>query len=156
MLKFSKNILKSLKDTHEIHIGMKDIIKDRLIKMIMTNWKKEDTCLEILGIMANSKLGKEWTDILLAHDEFINNIEKKMVDGITPDDILMAIVGLIANICQEAECASYIERRFLFIQNFSSRYCRCFWARNTILSLLLSCFIQFTHLFSTEWAWKGF
>lgn len=58
MLKFCKNILKSLKDTHEIHIGMKDIIKDRLIKMIMTNWKKEDTCLEILGIMANSKLRK--------------------------------------------------------------------------------------------------
>ena len=112
MLKFCKNILRSLKDTHEIHIGMKDIIKDRLIKMIMTNWKKEDTCLEILGIMANSKLRKEWTDILLAHDEFINNIEKKMVDGITPDDILMAIVALIANICQEAECASYIERTF--------------------------------------------
>lgn len=115
MLKFCKNILKSLKPEHEIHIGMKDIIKDRLVKMIMTNWKKEETCLEILGIMANSKLGKEWTDILLAHDEFINNIEKKMVDGITPDDILMAIVALIANICQEAECASYIERTYLWL-----------------------------------------
>jgi hypothetical protein len=50
--------------------------------------------------MANCKLGTSWTDVLLAHDEFINNIEKKMVDGITPDDILMAIVALIANICQ--------------------------------------------------------
>jgi len=50
--------------------------------------------------MANAKIGKEWTDVLLAHDEFINNIEKKMVDGVTPDDILMAIVGLISNICQ--------------------------------------------------------
>ena len=79
----------------------------------MTNWKKEETCLQILGIMANSKLGKEWTDVLLAHDEFINNIQKKMVDGITPDDILMSIVSLIANICQEAECASYIECNYL-------------------------------------------
>lgn len=50
--------------------------------------------------MAFSKIGKDWTDVLLAHDEFINNIEKKMVDGVTPDDILMAIVGLISNICQ--------------------------------------------------------
>lgn len=58
--------------------------------------------------MAYSKIGKQWTDVLLAHDEFINNIEKKMVDGVTPDDILMAIVGLISNICQQAECASYI------------------------------------------------
>ncbi len=60
--------------------------------------------------MSYAKLGKEWTDVLLQHDEFVNNIEKKMVDGVTPDDILMAIVGVIANICQEAECASYIER----------------------------------------------
>lgn len=104
MLKFCKNILKSLKPMplHPIQIGMKGIIKDRLIKMITVNWKKEETCLEILGIMANSLLGKEWTDVLLAHDEFINNIEKKMVDGITPDDILMNIVALISNICQEA------------------------------------------------------
>lgn len=40
MLKFCKNILKSLKPENEIHSGMKDIIKDRLIKLIMTNWKK--------------------------------------------------------------------------------------------------------------------
>jgi hypothetical protein len=92
----------------------------------------------------------------LAHDEFINNIEKKMVDGITPDDILMAIVALIANICQEAECASYIERNFVFIQNFSNRFCRCFWANNTTLSSLLSCYIQFTRLFSMEWVWREF
>jgi hypothetical protein len=52
------------------------------------------------GIMGYAKLGKEWTDVLLAHDEFINNIEKKMVDGVTPDDILMAIVAVIGNICQ--------------------------------------------------------
>lgn len=50
--------------------------------------------------MAYSNLGKEWTDVLLSHDEFINNIERKMVDGVTPDDILMAIVAVIANICQ--------------------------------------------------------
>lgn len=101
MLKFCKNILKSSKN-EEIHLAMKDVIKDRLIKMIMTNWKKEDVCLEILELMANAKLGKEWTDVLLAHDEFVNSIEKKMVDGVTPDDVLMAIVGLIGNICQEA------------------------------------------------------
>ncbi len=57
MLKFCKNILKSSKND-DIHNSMKDIIKDRLIKMIMVNWKKEDTCLEILGIMANSKIKK--------------------------------------------------------------------------------------------------
>jgi hypothetical protein len=49
--------------------------------------------------MSYSKLKKEWTDILLTHDEFINDIEKKMIDGITSDDILMNIVALIANIC---------------------------------------------------------
>ncbi len=37
-----------------------------------------------------------------------------MVDGITPDDILMGIVAVIANVCKEAECASYIERKYLF------------------------------------------
>lgn len=38
-LKLCKNILKSSKNP-EIHLNMKDIIKDRLIKMIMVNWKK--------------------------------------------------------------------------------------------------------------------
>jgi hypothetical protein len=47
---------------------MAQVIKDRLIKMIMVNWKKEETCLEVLGIMAYSKLGKEWTEIMMAHD----------------------------------------------------------------------------------------
>ena len=46
--------------------------------------------------MAVCHLKKEWTDILLTHDEFINDIEKKMIDGITTDDILISIVQLIS------------------------------------------------------------
>lgn len=46
-------------------------------------------CLEMLGIMANAKIGKEWTDVLLSNDKFIDFLEKTMVNGVTEDDILM-------------------------------------------------------------------
>jgi hypothetical protein len=64
LLKFCKNILKSTKNP-EIHQGMKAVIKDKLIKMVMLKSKKGEMCLGVYGIMANSKIGKEWTDILL-------------------------------------------------------------------------------------------
>ena len=50
---------------------MKMIIKDRLVKILMLKSKNEEMCLEVLGIMGNSKIGKEWTDILLNHEKFI-------------------------------------------------------------------------------------
>jgi hypothetical protein len=36
-----------------------------------------------------------------------------MVNGVTEDDLLMETLALIANICQEAECCSLIERNIL-------------------------------------------
>lgn len=52
--------------------------------------------------MSYAKLGKDWTEILIANDKFIDAIQKKMVDGITTDDVLMNIVAVISNICQQA------------------------------------------------------
>ena len=54
----------------------------------------------MLGIMAASKLGKEWTDILLTNEKFIDFLEKQMINGVTEDDILIEILALISNICQ--------------------------------------------------------
>ena len=88
---------------------MKDVIRDKLIKTVMTKTKNSDMCLELFGIMAGSKLGKEWTDILLVNEKFIDFMEKMMINGITEDDTLMEILALIANICQEAECCTLIE-----------------------------------------------
>ena len=70
LLKLCKNILKSSK-SEDIHLSMKMIIKDRLIKILMLKSKNEEMCLEVLGIMGNSRIGKEWTDILLNHEKFI-------------------------------------------------------------------------------------
>lgn len=81
---------------------MKSFIKDKLIKTVMVKTKNSDMCLEMLGIMAASRLGKEWTDILLTNEKFIDFLEKLMINGVTEDDLLMEILALISNICQEA------------------------------------------------------
>lgn len=46
---------------------MKPIIKDRLLKAVMTKSKNEEMCLEMIGIMANTRIAKDWTDILLSN-----------------------------------------------------------------------------------------
>lgn len=66
LLKFCKNILRSAKN-EEIHRGMKSFIRDKIMKTVMTKTKNVEMCLEMLGIMASSKLGKDWTDILLSN-----------------------------------------------------------------------------------------
>lgn len=68
--------------------------------MLITNSKNEDMCLEVLGIMANSKIDKEWTDILLNNEKFIEYLGKIMISGVSEDDILMEIVILVASICR--------------------------------------------------------
>lgn len=88
MLKFCKNVLRSWKN-EEIHGQMKTFIRDKLIKTVMIKTKNSDICLEMLGIMAASRLGKEWTDILLTNEKFVDFLEKLMVNGVTEDDILM-------------------------------------------------------------------
>lgn len=50
--------------------------------------------------MGNSKIGKEWTDILLNNEKFIEYMGKTMIDGVTEDDILMEVVTLVGSICQ--------------------------------------------------------
>lgn len=45
-----------------------------------------------------------------------------MVNGVTEDDILMEILALISNICQEAECCTLIESNQCPSQNCSSQY----------------------------------
>jgi hypothetical protein len=79
---------------------MKGVVRDRLMKSVMTKTKNTEMCLEMIGIMAASKLGKEWTDILLSNDKFIDFLEKSMINGVTEDDILMEILALVSNICQ--------------------------------------------------------
>lgn len=64
-------------------MSMKMIIKDKLIKILMVKSKNEEMCIEVLGIMANSKIGKEWTDILLNNEKFIEYMGKTMIDGVT-------------------------------------------------------------------------
>lgn len=81
MLKFCKLVLKSSK-SKELHLSMKPIVKDRLIKAVLTKSKNEEMCLEMLGIMSSIKIGKEWTDILLSNDKFLDYLEKVMINGI--------------------------------------------------------------------------
>ena len=59
--------------------------------------------------MANSKIGKEWTDILLSNEKFIEYLGKIMISGVSEDDILMEVVMVVGSICSEAECCSLIE-----------------------------------------------
>lgn len=66
LLKFCKNVIRSSK-SDEIHSDMKGVIRDKIIKTLMTKTKNSEMCLELFGIMAGSKLGKEWTDILLVN-----------------------------------------------------------------------------------------
>jgi hypothetical protein len=89
---------------------MKGVVKDRLIKAVMTKSKNEEMCLEMLGMMAAIRIGKEWTDILLGSDKFIEFLEKTMINGISEDDLLMEAVMVVSNICQEAESCNLIER----------------------------------------------
>lgn len=44
LLKFCKNILRSAKN-EEIHANMKNIIRDKFIKTVMTKTKNSDLCL---------------------------------------------------------------------------------------------------------------
>lgn len=46
---------------------MKACVRDKLMKSVMTKTKKPDLCLEMLGMMAACRLGKDWTDVLLAN-----------------------------------------------------------------------------------------
>jgi hypothetical protein len=101
-----------------------------MMKSVMTKTKNAEMCLEMLGIMANAKIGKEWTDVLLSNDKFIDFLEKTMVNGVTEDDILTETLALIANVCQEAECCSLIERTYPVIQNSSSQYSRSSLGKN--------------------------
>lgn len=94
---------------------MKALIKDRLIKMVMINSKNEEMCLEVLGIMTYCKIGKEWTDILLSNEKFIEYLGKIMISGVSEDDILMEAVMLLGSICSEAECCSLIEGNYRVI-----------------------------------------
>lgn len=82
LLKFCKNVLRSSKN-EEIHNLMKAAIRDKLMKIVMTKAKNTDMCLEILGLMSASRLGKEWTDILLSNEKFIDFLEKSMINGVT-------------------------------------------------------------------------
>ena len=101
-------------------MGMKGVIKERLTKAVMTKTKNPEMCLEMIGIMGAARLGKEWTDILLGNEKFIDFMEKSMINGVTEDDILMSILGLVSNICQEAECCSLIESTLHVTQDSSS------------------------------------
>ena len=65
--------------------------------------------------MTNSKIGKEWTDILLSNEKFIEYLGKIMISGVSEDDILMEVVMLVGAICFEAECCSLIEGKYLLI-----------------------------------------
>ena len=78
---------------------MKPYIRDRLMKSVMTKSKNQEMCLERIGIMAAVKLGKDWTDVILANERFIDFLEKIMVNGVTEEDILLGTVMLISNIC---------------------------------------------------------
>lgn len=57
-------------------------------------------CLELYGIMTNSKIGKDWTDILLSNEKFIEYLGKIMISGVTEDEILLEIVMLVGSICK--------------------------------------------------------
>ena len=59
--------------------------------------------------MSNAKIGKEWTEILLNNEKFIEYLGKVMISGVSEDDILMEIIILIGSICHEGECSSLIE-----------------------------------------------
>ena len=107
LLKFCKNILRNTKN-NEFHDCIKPIIKDKMMKTVMTKSKNTEMCLEMLGIMANSKLGKDWTQILLSNDKFIDYLEKLMINGIEEDDILMEVLALVSNICQQAQSCTLI------------------------------------------------
>jgi hypothetical protein len=87
---------------------MKSVIKDKLIKMVMLKSKNGEMCLGVYGIMANSKIGKEWTDILLNNEKFIEYLVKVMISGVSEDDILLEIVMLVSSICYETKCCSLI------------------------------------------------
>ncbi len=82
LLKFCKNVLRSSKNP-EFHSNLKPYIRDRMMKTVMTKTKNVDMCLEMLGIMGSAKLGKDWTDVLLSNDKFIDFLEKTMVNGVT-------------------------------------------------------------------------
>lgn len=58
--------------------------------------------------MVHAKIDKDWTDILLSNEKFIEYLGKIMISGVSEDDILLEIVMLIGSICQEAECCSLI------------------------------------------------
>lgn len=59
--------------------------------------------------MANSKIGKSWTDIIQNNEKFVEYLGKVMVSGVSEDDILLEIVALVGSICYEFECCQQIE-----------------------------------------------
>lgn len=89
---------------------MGSAIKERMVPMIL-EMGNEEVVLEMLGIMSYAKIGKEWTDIILANESFLDFLEKTLIDGLSEDDVIMNAVMVIGNICQEAESCSLIERK---------------------------------------------
>lgn len=69
--------------------------------------------------MSHTKLGKDWTEILLSYPKFIDFISNTLISGVTADDLLLQTVMLVGNISSQGQCASLIESNsYLILEIF--------------------------------------
>ncbi len=59
--------------------------------------------------MANLRLEEGWKEFLTPN--FIDFIDKQLTDGICEDDIILATVMLISNLCEGKTCATTLSRK---------------------------------------------
>jgi len=67
----------------------------------------DDLKVELIGILANIPLGKEWIEHL-SNNQFMDFILQHMANGYVEDDIILEVVCLIAKMVEDDECAEFI------------------------------------------------
>lgn len=75
----------------------------------MTKAKNEELLIEIIGIMSHIRIGDVWKDYL--NNNFIDFLNNQLTNGIPEDDIILATVMLISNICQGKQPATILSRK---------------------------------------------
>eukprot|EP01015_Nassula_variabilis_P016940 TRINITY_DN2629_c0_g1_i7.p1 TRINITY_DN2629_c0_g1~~TRINITY_DN2629_c0_g1_i7.p1 ORF type:complete len:232 (-),score=29.01 TRINITY_DN2629_c0_g1_i7:23-718(-) len=65
--------------------------------------------IEIIGILANTKLEDEWLEYL-KNNTFVDFLETHLSSEYVDDDIILEVLQLIANLCETPKCTNFLSQ----------------------------------------------
>lgn len=103
LFKFLKNV-SVFSESEEVHMALfvnyfaKIIQKyfKHFIKIALTESKLDELKIELIGIMANVKMGAKWEEFL--NPTMIEFIKNNLQNGVVEDDIILETIQLVSTI----------------------------------------------------------